>query len=229
MKSEMKLLVLAAGFGTRLFAETGGRPKALVDVGGASLLDRLVGLADLIGLEPVVVARSAHAADFRARGVDVLVEDHSPHMIVTLANACRQLPGPLCWVGADMLFTDPAPLAEQVAAHLASDCFLSFLYCRSDRFKVKLDFKLTLDGEQEPSVAVTREGEFPYSVPNFVVQAERVRAWLPGDLEDPRASFVQRAIERGERVVFREYHAPVFEIDTPGHLAEARRHFARCA
>lgn len=219
----MKLLVLAAGFGTRLSAETGGRPKALVDVGGASLLDRLVGLADLIGLEPVVVARSAHAADFRAQGVDVLVEDHSPHMIVTLANACRQLPGPLCWVGADMLFTDPAPLGELVAAHRMSDSFLSFLYCRSDRFKVKLDLT------PEPVVAVTRDGEFTYSVPNFVVQAERVRDHLPGDLEDPRASFVQRAIERGERVLFREYHAPVFEIDTPGHLAEARRHFARCA
>lgn len=219
----MKLLVLAAGFGTRLFAETGGRPKALVDVGGASLLDRLVGLADLIGLEPVVVARSAHAADFRARGVGVLIEDFSPHMIVTLANACRQLPGPLCWVGADMLFTDPAPLAELVAAHLASDNFCSFLYCRSDRFKVKLDLT------PEPAVAVTRDGEFTYSVPNFMVQAERVGAWLPGDLEDPRASFLQRAIERGERVLFREYHAPVFEIDTPGHLAEARRHFVRCA
>lgn len=219
----MKLLVLAAGFGTRLFAETGGGPKALVDVGGASLLDRLVGLADLAGMEPVVVARSAHVADFRARGVDVLVEDHSPHMIVTLANACRQMSGPLCWVGADMLFTDPAPLAGLVADHLASDNFCSFLYCRSDRFKVKLDLT------PEPAVAVTRDGVFPYSVPNFVVQAERVRAWLPGDLEDPRASFVQRAIERGERVLFREYHAPVFEIDTPAHLAEARRHFARCA
>ncbi|HJX30136.1 MAG TPA: NTP transferase domain-containing protein [Thermoanaerobaculia bacterium] len=219
----MKLLVLAAGFGTRLFSETGGRPKALVDVGGTSLLDRLVGLADLIGLEPVVVARSAHVADFRARGVDVLVEDHSPHMIVTLANACRQLSGPLCWVGADMLFTDPAPLAGLVGDHLASDSFCSFLYCRSDRFKVKLDLA------PEPAVAVTRDGVFPYSCPNFVVQAERVCAWLPGDLDDPRASFVQRAIERGERILFREYHAPVFEIDTPAHLAEARRHFARCA
>ena len=225
----MKLVILAAGLGTRLFAETGGRPKALVDVEGVSLLDRLVEVADLIGAEPVVVARSAHVADFRAHGVNVLVEDCSPHMIITLAHASRQLPGPLCWVGADMLFTDPAPLVNLVADHLASDSFCSFLYCRTDRFKVKLDFKVKPDGEPEPAVTVTREGEFPFSVPNFLVHAPRVAGHLPGDLEDPRASFVQKAIERGERVLFREYHAPVFEIDTPAHLAEARRHFARCA
>lgn len=225
----MKLVILAAGLGTRLLAETGGRPKALVDVGGASLLDRLVGVAELTGMEPVVVARSAHAADFRARGMDVLVVDDSPHMIITLAHASRQLPGPLCWVGADLLFTDPAPLVDLVADHLASDSFCSFLYCRTDRFKVKLGFKLSPDEEPEPVVTVTREGEFPFSVPNFLVHAPRVADHLPGDLEDPRASFLQKAIERGERILCREYHAPVFEIDTPAHLAEARRHFARCA
>lgn len=225
----MKLVVLAAGYGTRLLAETGGRPKALVEVGGASLLDRLVDLAERTGLEPVVVARSEHASDFRACGVDVLVVDPSPHMILTLTHASRQLRGPLCWVGADLLFTDPEPLRDLVTRHLASDSFLSFLYCRSDRFKVKLEFKPRPGGTPEPAVAVTREGVFPFSVPNFLVQAPRVVDHLPGDLEDPRASFLQKAIERGERVLFREYHAPVFEIDTPAHLAEARRHFARCA
>jgi hypothetical protein len=34
-------------------------------------------------------------------------------------------------------------------------------------------------------------------------------------------------IEAGEPVLFREYAAPVFEIDTPEDLAEARRFFRR--
>jgi NDP-sugar pyrophosphorylase family protein len=220
----MKLVVLAAGLGTRLRQESGLRPKSLLDVGGASVFDRLLDLADCIGLEPVVVTRREFAADFRGLGVDVLVEQDSPHILITLANACRRLPpGPLCWVGADMLFTDPAPLKELVETHLALDAFCSLPYCRTDRFKAKLELA------PEPSVAVTRDGEHAWSIPNFVVHAARVTPWLPGNLEDPRGNFVQRAIERGEKVHFQEYRAPVFEIDTPGDLEEARRYFARCA
>lgn len=220
----MKLLVLAAGRGLRLRQESGPRPKSLLDVGGASIFDRLLDLASRTGLEPVVVTRTEFVAAFRSQGVDVLVEEGTPHIIVTLANACRRLsPEPLCWVGADMLFTDPAPFKELVEAHLALDSFCSFFWCRTDRFKVKLELA------PGPVVTVTRAGVFERSVPNFLVHAARVAPWLPGDLDDPRANFVQRAIERGERVHFQEYKAPVFEIDTPADLEEARRYFARCA
>jgi NDP-sugar pyrophosphorylase family protein len=220
----MKFVILAAGLGSRLRQESGRRPKSLLDVGGVSLFDRLLDLADCVGLEPVVATRPEFVADFRRPGVDVLVEE-TPHIMVTLANACRRLPPePLCWVGADMLFTDPAPFKELVATHLASDSFCSFFYCRTDRFKAKLEL-----GGPEPAVTVTREGEFELSIPDFVVQAARVAPWLPGGWEDPRANFLQRAIERGERLYFREYSAPIFEIDTPADLEDARRYFARCA
>lgn len=220
----MKLVVLAAGLGSRLRQESGGLPKSLLDVGGLSIFDRLLGLAGFIGLEPVVVTRPEFVADFRSRGVEVLVEEGTPHVIVTLANACRRLPpGPLCWVCADMLFTDPQPLKELVGAHLALDSFCSFCWCRSGRFKAKLELA------PRPAVTVTHGGRFERSIPNFLVHAERVAPWLPGDLLDPRGSFVQRAIERGERVHFQEYPAAVFEIDTPADLDEARRYFARCA
>jgi len=220
----MKLVILAAGLGTRLRRESGPMPKSLLDVGGISIFDRLVALAGFIGLEPVVVTRPEFVADFRRPGVEVLVEENSPHILVTLANACRRLPSdPLCWVGADMLFTDPAPLKELVETHLASDSFCSFCYCRTDRFKAKLEL------EPELAVTATRGGNFELSIPDFLAQAARVAPWLPGDWENPRANFLQRAIERGERISFREYAAPVFEIDTPADLEEARRYFARCA
>ena len=220
----MKLVILAAGLGTRLRRESGPRPKSLLEVGGISIFDRLLDLAGFIGLEPVVATRPEFVADFRRPGVDVLVEENSPHIMVTLANACRRLPpDPLCWVGADMLFTDPAPLKELVETHLAGDCFCSFLYCRTDRFKAKLEL------EPEPAVTAIRGGTFELSIPDFLVQSARVAPWLPGGWEEPRTNFLQRAIERGERMYFREYTAPVFEIDTPADLAEARRYFARCA
>lgn len=38
----MKALILAAGFGSRLEAASGGRPKGLVEVGGATLLGRQI-------------------------------------------------------------------------------------------------------------------------------------------------------------------------------------------
>ncbi len=220
----MKLVILAAGLGLRLRQESGPHPKSLLEVGGVSIFDRLLDLAGFIGLEPVVVTRPELVTDFRGRGVDVLVEDDTPHIIVTLANACRRLPPePLCWVGADMLLTDPAPLKELVETHLALDSFFSFCWCRTDRFKVKLELT------PELAVTVTREGRFERSAPNFMVHAARVARWLPGDLVDPRGNFVQRAIERGERIHFREYPADVFEIDTPADLEAARRYFARCA
>ncbi|HYU34173.1 MAG TPA: NTP transferase domain-containing protein [Thermoanaerobaculia bacterium] len=220
----MKLVVLAAGLGVRLRQESGPHPKSLLEVGGISIFDRLLELADLLGLEPVVATRPEFVADFRRPGVEVLVVENTPHMLVTLADACRRLPpGPLCWVGADMLFTDPAPLKELVEAHLAGDSFCSFCWCRTDRFKAKLELA------PELAVTVTREGRFERSIPNFMAHAARVARWLPGGWEDPRGSFPQRAIERGERIDFREYAAPVFEIDTPADLEEARRYFARCA
>jgi GTP:adenosylcobinamide-phosphate guanylyltransferase len=220
----MKLVILAAGLGTRLRPVSGCRPKSLLDVGGVSIFDRLLDLADFIGLEPVVATRPEFAAEFRSHGVDVLTVENSPHIIATLTSACRRLPlEPLCWVGADMLFTDPAPLKELVESHLALDSFCSSVYCRTPRFKAKLELT------PGPAMVVTREGEWELSVPNFLAHAARVTPWLPGDLADPRGNFVQRGIDRGERVLFREYPAAVFEIDTPADLDTARKHFARCA
>ncbi len=74
-----------------------------------------------------------------------------------------------------------------------------------------------------PRVTLTRQGDFPFSLPNVGIQCAASFA----DLEiGPRGEFVQRALDRGERIHFREYRAPVFEIDTPADLAAARRHFA---
>ena len=47
----MKALVLAAGYATRLYPLTLDRPKALLEVGGRPMLDRLLERLDVMGVD----------------------------------------------------------------------------------------------------------------------------------------------------------------------------------
>jgi glucose-1-phosphate thymidylyltransferase len=74
----MRLLVLAAGYATRLYPLTRDRPKALLPVGGRAMADRLLDVLDPIGFDAVHVVTNARFADsFRewAEGKDVTVID----------------------------------------------------------------------------------------------------------------------------------------------------------
>lgn len=213
----MKLAILAAGLGSRLQSETGGRPKTFLEVGGRSLFSRFLELASLLGAEPLVATRPEHAAAFRQTGAEVAVEEAPVGTMETLRFLRGHLSEDFGWVTADMLFTDLAPFQALVAEHRARGPIASFFYCRTDRFKAKL----RLDGER-PEIAVTREPGFSLSIPNFLIHPARVFSYMD---REPLASFVQRAIDAGEPVLVREYTAPVFEIDTPADLAEARRYF----
>lgn len=219
----MKLVVLAAGLGTRMREQTGGAPKHLLDVAGTTLLGRVVELAEFLGLEPLVVTRPEFEEAFRGQGVDVVVEGPTPDMIITLSRARRHVQGTFAWMGGDMLFADPVPLKELLEGHFTTNSFCSFFYCRTDRFKAKLHFR------PEPEVLVTRQGEHTLSIPNFLVQSHEAFAYMDEHLVgDPRANFLQRAIEEGKPVFFQEYRGRVFEIDTPADLEEARRYFGQC-
>lgn len=67
----MKLLVIAAGYATRLYPLTRDRPKALLPVGGRPMLDRV--LSSLAGIgadETFVVTNAKFAPHFRAWAAD---------------------------------------------------------------------------------------------------------------------------------------------------------------
>jgi NDP-sugar pyrophosphorylase family protein len=213
----MKLAILAAGLGTRLHSETGGHPKTFLEVGGRSLFSRFLELAALLEAEPLVVTRPELEGVFRRTGAEVLVEAEPVGMIETLSYLRGHVSGDFCWIAADMLFTDLAPLKELLAAHRAGERTASFFYCRTDRFKAKVLFR-----EKGPEIVVTRAPGYALSIPNFVVCSDRIFSYLD---REPMEGFAERAIAAGEPVLFREYTAPVFEIDWPADLAEARRHF----
>lgn len=219
----MKMVILAAGLGTRMRETVGSRPKVLADLGGETILDRLLAFGRELRLDPLIVTRPEHAADLRHVPAEVLVEERPVDMITTLYQTRAMLEGagePFVWVGGDMVFAETAPLRELVEAHRPED-FASFLVCRTDRFKAKVRF------EPELELAVTREGDWSLSLPSFVVQSPRIFSFMEGDPEPVYPFMPARAA--GETFVFRDCLPKVFEIDTPADLAEARAHLARCA
>ncbi|HEY8020183.1 MAG TPA: NTP transferase domain-containing protein [Thermoanaerobaculia bacterium] len=208
----MRLVILAAGLGTRVAAITGGHSKLYLDCGGASLLDRHLELARRLGGRPLVVARPERAADFRRSGAEVLVEEAPTGMLASLYHARGELREPFCWIGGDLLFSDLAPAVDLAASCRSAGALGAFFYCRTDRFKAKLRLEPRLE------VTLTREGEHELSLPAFMAATPRLFDYLATHRDD----FLTPAIAAGEPLLIREYTAPVFEIDTPEDLAEAR-------
>lgn len=215
----MKMIILAAGLGTRMREICGDRPKILADLGGETILDRLLSVARDLRLDPMIVTRPEHAADFRNVPAEVFVEERPVGMLTTLYQVRALVHEPFVWAAGDMVFCDHEPLRQLVEQH-DPESFASFLYCEGDRFKCKVQF------EPELRVVPTREGTWPYSIANFVVQSPRLFSYMPP--EDPEADFMIPAFAAGERYQFLRYAHKAFEVDTPGDLADARLHLSRC-
>jgi NDP-sugar pyrophosphorylase family protein len=218
----MKMIILAAGLGSRMRDVCGARPKCLLDVGGESILDRLLAIGRELRLDPMIVTRPEYVADFRDTAAEVLVEERPDHMLTTLyqtRHLFSDVREPFVWTGADLVFSELEPLRELVKAHRADD-FASYFVCRTDRFKAKVRFEPRLE------IIATRDGEWSFSCPAFGVQSPRIFSYLDGNGE---GQFSMKALAAGETITLREYPFPVFEIDTPADLDAARDHFARCA
>ena len=208
----MRLVILAAGLGTRVASLTGGRSKLFLDCAGRTLLDRHLELARLLGGEPLVVARAEDAADFRRCGAEVLVEEAPVGMIESLYYARAELGEPFCWIGGDLLLSDLAAAVVLAADCRAAGALGAFFYCRTDRFKAKLRFAPRLE------VTLTRAGEHAMSLPTFMAAEPRLLDYMASHGD----RFLTPAIAAGEPLLIREYTAPVFEIDTPADLTAAR-------
>ena len=217
----MKMIILAAGLGTRMRESMGSKPKILADRGGETILDRLLALGRELRLDPMIVTRPEFAADFRNVPAEVLVEEQPVGLLTTLYQTRDLIHEPFVWVGGDMVFSETGPLRELVEAHRPED-FASFLVCRTDRFKAKIRF------EPELEFALTREGDWSLSLPTFVVQSHRLFSLMEVEGVEPDYPLMP-ALAAGETMAFRDCFPKVFEIDTPLDLAEARAHLAGCA
>lgn len=109
----MKVIILAAGVGKRLWPLTQHRPKCLIELGGRTLLARYLDALAGVGIRQAVIVvgykqdmiRSAVAAD--SRGVDVrylLNEHYQRGSISSLWLAQSELDDDVLIMDADVLF-----------------------------------------------------------------------------------------------------------------------------
>lgn len=119
-------MILAAGLGTRMRPLTDDRPKALVEVGGRTLIDRVLDHLETAGVRRAVVNVHAFADRLekhlaaRRRGPEIRISDEREKLLDTGGGLRRALPllgtAPCFVINADALWVDGA---ENTLAMLA--------------------------------------------------------------------------------------------------------------
>ena len=127
----MTAVLLAAGVGKRLLAASGGRPKCLIEIGGRSLLVRLLESLAAAGVRQAVVVTGFGEEAVREAigpgpgGIAIRYLSNARYRegaILSLACASDALDGPVLIMDADVL-CPPAMIARLVgSAH--RNCFL---------------------------------------------------------------------------------------------------------
>jgi choline kinase len=124
-------IVLAAGVGKRLLATSGGRPKCLLEIGGRSLLVRLLDALAAAGVEDSVVVVGfgedavRSAVGTRPDGMRVRCVSNPRYRegaILSLWAAREVLDGPVLIMDADVLC--PPALVRRLVASRHRNCFL---------------------------------------------------------------------------------------------------------
>lgn len=116
------LMILAAGFGTRMGALTADRPKPLVQVAGRPLIDHALEVAAGAGAAPVVVNLHYKAEMLAAhlQGRDVRLSWERERILDTGGGMKAALPllgeGPVFALNADVVWTGQNPLQQLEAA-----------------------------------------------------------------------------------------------------------------
>jgi choline kinase len=124
-------ILLAAGVGKRLLAASGGRPKCLIEIGGKSLLRRLLESLAAAGVRDAIVVTGFGDAAVRAAigdglpGLDVrclLNPRFREGAILSLHTAREALDGPVLVMDADVLCA--AALVARLVRSPHPNCFL---------------------------------------------------------------------------------------------------------
>ena len=116
------VMILAAGFGTRMGALTADRPKPLIEVAGRALLDHAIAAARDGGGRIAVNAhyRAEQIAAHLAGMPDIHLSVEAPDILDSGGGVKRALPhlagSPIATLNADAVWTGPGPLNTLVAA-----------------------------------------------------------------------------------------------------------------
>lgn len=117
------VMILAAGFGTRMGALTADRPKPLIELGGRALLDHAIAAARAGGGRIVVNAHHRAdriAAHLASRHPDIALSVEAPDILDSGGGVKRALPhlatDPVATLNADTVWDGPPPLPVLTAA-----------------------------------------------------------------------------------------------------------------
>jgi choline kinase len=230
-------IILAAGVGKRLHAASGGRPKCLIEIGGKSLLRRLLESLAACGVgEAVVVTGFGEAAVREAvasppagiRVATVFNARFEEGAILSLATAGAWLDRPVLLMDADVLC--PTAMIRRLVASPHANCFL-------------LDASSQNTGEEQ--MLLVRDGRVRNIVrggaPGYELMGESIgflkldadAARLLGELLDARIAAGHTGIEHeevypellaGREVGFERVDGmPWTEIDFPEDVERAER------
>lgn len=116
LNTPKSLMLFAAGFGKRMGALTADRPKPLIEVGGQTLLDHALTLAD--GQDLTIVLNTHYKAEqitaHLAGRSDITIVNEHPEILETgggLKNALPHLTrGPVFTLNTDAVWSGPNPL-----------------------------------------------------------------------------------------------------------------------
>jgi len=102
----VKAIILAAGMGSRFGKYTNGRPKCLLKVGRATLLERQIELFRQFGVSDIVVVKGYAAHEINVQGVRYYVNENyaSTNMVFSLFSAESEIEGNVKISYADILF-----------------------------------------------------------------------------------------------------------------------------
>ena len=116
-------MVMAAGLGTRMRPLTGDRPKALVEVGGVALIDRVLDRLEAVGVKTAVVNVHAFADRLEAhlksrRSPNIVISDERGRLLETGGGLKKARPllgeAPVWMANIDSLWIARSPALEAV-------------------------------------------------------------------------------------------------------------------
>ena len=240
----MKLLVLAAGYATRLYPLTRDRPKALLPVGGRPMADWLLERLEPIGFDATYVVTNARFADqFRewAEGKDVTIVDDGTTSDDDRLGAIgdigfvierEEIDDDLVVVAGDNLFSEPLGDFGRVARERGSPLLaihdvgdLELVRGRYNSIEVDAHGRITYFEEKAQEPRSTLSGIALYFYPRDTLPL--VREYLAGDNNpDQPGRLVQWLYPR---VDVYTWHVPGqwYDIGDREQLEEADRVFSQ--
>jgi choline kinase len=234
----LEAIILAAGTGSRLGVHTARRPKALVEIGGTSILERqlaALGAVPAIASATVVVGYRAEQIVSKLEQLDQALTTrtiYNPHYadsgaLNSLSLALRRRPPAFVVLNGDTLFG-----VDSLRALVAVEDDLALLYTGRREFgpdavKVVASRRAALAvGKHVPESLANGESAGIFrcvgaGAGTAVATAERMLR-DPAALQSNWHALVQQLVEDGLRVALQECEeASWYEVDDAHDLAEA--------